>query len=87
MLFSPRELSNTAVSTVPTPYRASRQASITRKPTRREHEIPHDVKQSMSVTNVAAKLQALVYDLLPPTIAIMDYAIGLKTTTTTTTVS
>ena len=25
-----------------------------------------------------AKLQALVYDILPPTIAITDYAIGLK---------
>ena len=26
----------------------------------------------------ALKLQALVYDILPPTIAIVDYAIGLE---------
>ena len=38
----------------------------------------HSGRANQTEVVLAAKLQALVYDILPPSTAIVDYAIGLE---------
>ena len=40
--------------------------------------IMHSGRAKQTEVVLAAKLQALVYDILPPSTALLDYAIGLE---------